>query len=184
ARYALEGSVHAAGAALQWLAAASGVARTALPIDEALSPDTEPALFVNTADGLGSPWWRRGDRREFLPAGGSLPQRLAAVVENMVFLLRVNLEQLEELRGPARRIVVAGGLSRNAALCQRLADGLQRRIHRLDGGEATIVGMWRRVSGSNAPGPGYLTLEPDPAPALERRYSQWRRQMPPVPPGQ
>lgn len=180
-RYALEGSVHAAGSELARLAVDSGIAAADLPFEEALSPDTETGIFVNTADGLGSPWWFRGRERQFIPAELPLAGRLAAVAENLVFLLRFNLERLEAKSGPAERIVVAGGLSRNERLCQRLADGLGRRVHRLHGGEATQIGMWRCLSGPKAPGPGYSEVAPGPVPGLEARYRRWRRHMPTVP---
>jgi len=181
ARYALEGSVHAAGSELTRLAADSGIAIADLPFDAALSRDTEAGMFMNTADGLGSPWWFRGRERRFIPAELTLAQRLAAVVENLVFLLRVNLELLEAKSGPSGYIVLTGGLSRNERLCQRLADGLGRRVRRLCGGEATQVGMWRCLSASKAPGPGYSELAPGPVPGLEARYRRWRRYMPSPP---
>lgn len=182
-QYGLEGSIHGAGSALDWLGEHAEIAGSDPDLDEALASDVGPALFLNTVDGLGSPWWSHGMKPGFVPATGiSARQRLAAVVESIVFMLRINLEQLALKRGPVKRVIVAGGLSCSESLCQRLADGLGRRVERLRGGEATSVGMWRRVSASNAPGPGYSIFEPVPAKDLENRYRDWRRHMPPVPP--
>lgn len=181
-QYALEASVHGAGSALNRLCAEEATDQVDSALDEALAPGIEPGLFLNTVDGLGSPWWCPGIRPEFVPAAGlDRQQRLAAVVESIVFLLRVNLEQLAAKRGPAGRVLVAGGLSRSERLCQHLADGLGCRIECLRGGEATSVGLWRRLSASREPGPGYRIIDPEASPALEDRYREWRRRMPPVP---
>ena len=181
-RYALEGSIHGAGSALNWLRARDSLENIEPAIDDALAAERAPGLFVNTVDGLGSPWWCPGRQPEFVPATGlSNRQRLAAVIESIVFLLRVNLEQLATKRGPVRRVRVTGGLSRSERLCQRMADGLGCRVERLRGGEGTITGLWRRLSGSAATSPGDQTFEPEDVPGLEDRYREWLQRMPPMP---
>lgn len=181
-RYAFEGSVHGAGSALNWLHDEHGVARRDRAIDEALAEESDPGLFLNTVDGLGSPWWCPGMQPQFVSVEDcSNRQRRAAVLESIVFLLRVNLEQLAAKGGPVRCVRVAGGLSRSERLCQRIADGLGCRVERLCGGEGTITGLWRRLSESSATGPGDQAFKPGDASGLEARYRQWRRRMPPVP---
>ena len=180
--YALEGSVHGAGSALKRLTAEHGIANVDQAIGKALGSEIRPGLFLNTVDGLGSPWWYAGGQPEFVPAAAlSDSQRVAAVVESIVFLLRVNLQLLVAKRGAVRCVRVAGGLSRSERLCQRLADGLRCRVERLRDGEATSLGVWRRLSGSHQPGPGYQTFEPETTPGLEERYRRWLAHMPDVP---
>ena len=181
-RYALEGSIHGAGSAVNWLRARDRIENIEPAFEDALNAERAPGLFLNTVDGLGSPWWCPGRPPEFVSANGlSNRQRLAAVIESIVFLLRVNLEQLATKRGPIRRVRVTGGLSRSERLCQCMADGLGCRVERLHSGEATSLGLWRRLSASRKPGPGYQTFDPEPAPGLENRYREWLRRMPAVP---
>lgn len=180
-RYALEGSVHGAGSALNRLHARDDPAGRGRAVEEALAEENAPGLFLNTVDGLGSPWWRSGGPPRFVPAEElSKRQCLAAVLESIVFLLRVNLERLAATQGPVREVLTAGGLSRSDGLCQRMADGLGCRIRRLRGAEATTTGLWRRLSGPAAPGPCFQPFEPRPNPDLEARYLDWGRHMPAV----
>ena len=101
--------------------------------------------------------------------------------DETLFLLRVNLDPLATKRGPVRRVRVTGGLSRSERLCQRMADGLGCRVERLRGGEGTVTGLWRRLSGSPATSPGEQAFEPEDVSGLEDRYREWLRRMPPMP---
>jgi glycerol kinase len=122
-RYALEGSIFAAGAALQWLR--DGLGLIADPAEsEALArsvASTEGVHFVPALAGLGSPHWApdarglvagltRGTRREHL---------VRAALEAIAYQTRDVLDALPG-RPPALR--VDGGATANGFLVQFLAD--------------------------------------------------------------
>lgn len=181
ARYALEGSLHGAGSALDWLAWQEGHELPFDQFDTVLDSVADPPLFLNTIDGLGSPWWQSGPDPGFLPnASVDFKPRLAGVLESVVFLARVNIDMLAGLGEPVRRVVISGGLSASDAFCQRLADSLGCELQRLGGSEATITGLWRCLSGSRADGPGVDVFTARANSALDERYRRWREVMPAV----
>jgi glycerol kinase len=122
-RYALEGSIFAAGAAVDWLrdglgllADATESAALARSVDS-----TDGVYFVPALTGLGSPHWApdarglvsgltRGTRREHL---------VRAALESVAFQTRDVLDALPR-RPPSLRI--DGGLTANEFLVQLLAD--------------------------------------------------------------
>ena len=123
ARYALEGSIFVAGAALQWLRDGLGVLGDVRE-SEALArsvPSSDGVHFVPALTGLGSPHWApearglvsgltRGTRREHL---------VRAALESIAFQTRDVLDALPE-RPPSLR--VDGGATENGFLTQFLAD--------------------------------------------------------------
>ena len=123
ARYALEGSIFVAGAALQWLRDGLGVLGE-VGESEALArsvPSSDGVHFVPALTGLGSPHWApearglvsgltRGTRREHL---------VRAALESVAFQTRDVLDALPE-RPPSLR--VDGGATENGFLTQFLAD--------------------------------------------------------------
>jgi glycerol kinase len=122
-RYALEGSIFVAGAAVQWLRDGLGLLGNVAE-SEALArsvPSTDGAYFVPALAGLGSPHWApdarglvagltRGTRREHL---------VRAALESIAYQTRDVLDALPE-RPPALR--VDGGATANGFLTQFLAD--------------------------------------------------------------
>jgi glycerol kinase len=122
-RYALEGSIFAAGAAVDWLRDGLGVLADAAE-SEALAravDSSEGVYFVPALAGLGSPHWApdarglvcgltRGTRREHLAR---------AALESIAFQTRDVLDALPA-RPPSLR--VDGGMTANGLLVQLLAD--------------------------------------------------------------
>ena len=96
--YMLEGTVNGAGSALDWFAARENVDIGALlPAVEAEAESLEPPLFLNGVSGLGSPFWA-GDFESRFVGDGTVAERLLAVIESIVFLIRVNLDELRPAR--------------------------------------------------------------------------------------
>jgi glycerol kinase len=122
-RYALEGSIFAAGAAVQWLRDGLGLLGDVRE-SEALArsvPSSDGVHFVPALAGLGSPHWApdargllcgvtRGTRREHV---------VRAALESIAFQTRDVLDALPE-RPPSLR--VDGGAAANGFLTQFLAD--------------------------------------------------------------
>ena len=146
--YSHEGTVNGAGSAIDWLRGC-----TALDVERALPglavrPGDDVPLFVNGVGGLGAPFWLPGFPVEFVgDADDSL--RLAAVVESIAFLLRINLDAMRRaatLHG-AR---ISGGMAGCDYLCQALADLCGFAVQRHALREATARGVAFLAAGEPA----------------------------------
>jgi glycerol kinase len=122
-RYALEGSIFAAGAAVDWLREGLGLLADAAE-SEALAASvasTEGVYFVPALTGLGSPHWAadargvvcgltRGTRREHL---------VRAALESIAYQTR---DVLDALPSRPRSLRIDGGVAANGFFVQFLAD--------------------------------------------------------------
>ncbi len=171
--FALEGTVNGAGAALAWFGEREGESIDTQDIDAALSTVRALPLFLNTVGGLGSPWWVAGVAPRFvgeIPAHGR-QERLAAVVESLVFLMAANLEAMREAGVPPTRLRASGGLARSDGLCMRLADLSGLPVTRMPEGEATARGVaWLAAGRPPWPSSPDRTFEPRQDAALAGRY--------------
>jgi glycerol kinase len=140
-RYALEGSIFAAGAAVQWLRDALGLlASSAESEDLARSVDsTDGVYFVPALTGLGSPHWApaargllcgltRGTRREHV---------VRAALEAIAYQVLDVVDALPERPAVLR---VDGGAAANAFLAQFLADALRLPVEVAAERETTALG--------------------------------------------
>ena len=141
-----------------------------------------PPLFLNGVSGLGSPFWVADFESRFI-GEGTAAERLLAVLESIVFLIRANLDELRP-HGPAlRRLVLTGGLSASDLFCQRLADVAALDVWRSREPEATARGLaWltgaQPAGWSKPPGDSFT---PRSVPVLERRWFAWLDAMPAIP---
>ena len=178
-RYAVEGTVNGAGAALRWFALRSGMplARALRLLPGWLAEAQEPPLFLNGVGGLGAPYWRPAFRSRFIGRGAT-PARMCAVLESVVFLLMEILERMRQGEARIQRIVASGGLAQVDGLCQRLADLSGLPVARLELHEATALGAARLAGGiaaMDAP-PEQLFMPADDH-ALQRRRARWQEAM-------
>lgn len=101
-------------------------------------------LFINGVSGLGSPFWRPDFVSEFVgdnAVASTAEEKLVAVMESILFLLKVNLEELQRESVEVHRIIISGGLSVLDGLCQRLADLSGLLVVRPSQSEATSKGL-------------------------------------------
>lgn len=175
--WALEGSVHGAASALNWLERQHGVS---LPHErwQTLRQDVvTPPLFLNSIDGLGSPWWQPGPEPGFVGADEAKTQPpealLLAALESIAFLIRANVNTMSKSLPRPQRVVICGGLSRSDMLCKLIADLLQCDLHRLEAVEGTALGLWCRLQDQALPASHFLPIGFKTAPALDQRYRQW-----------
>ena len=179
--YVLEGTVNGAGSALVEVERQLGIDADDAQrnIAQWLSTTAELPLFLNGVSGLGSPYWLPQFGAHFIGTG-SPAEKLAAVVESIVFLIQVNLEEMEALFIAPRRILVSGGLARLDGICQRLADVSAVQVYRPAECEATARGTafllagrpqhWPELS------PGTM-FQPQANAVLRQRYQRWRGAM-------
>ncbi len=143
--YALEGSIFATGAAVQWLRDGLGIIQEAAeigPLAESV-PDSGGVVFVPAFAGLGSPYWDPYARGTVLgiTRGSGRAEFARAVVEAMAYQTRDVVDamtaaagtQLEELR-------IDGGASGMPLLLQLQADQLGVTVLRSSVAETTALG--------------------------------------------
>lgn len=179
--YALEGTVNGAGSALTWISSQLGIDEKEIvhALPGWLRSSKQPPLFLNGVAGLGTPYLRPLFTSRFI-GDGSVAEKCVAVCESIVFLLQINLEEMSHTAGPARRIIMSGGLSNLDGICQRLADLSGIILLRLDDHEATIQGLARLLI--DTPGTALDKISsvkflPSDMPQLKARYAAWREEL-------
>ena len=175
-RWALEGSVHGAASAVAWLERTQDCSIRHERMEGLRDRIDQPPLFINSIDGLGSPWWCSGPEPAFVEEHdeGDVDARLLAVLESIAFLIATNVEAMNDSVTPPRRIVLSGGLSRSATLCGLIADILEIPVTRLESAEATALGLWCRLHDRALPGEHFQTVTGQHEKALMARYDRWR----------
>ena len=148
ATYALEGSVFAAGAAIQWLRDELRIIERA-DETEVLArslPDNQGVYMVPAFAGLGAPWWDMYSRGLVigLTRGSGRAHFARAALESIAYQTYDLLEAMEAdgaCGGVATRALrVDGGASANAFLLQYQADILNMAIERPRVLETTALG--------------------------------------------
>ncbi|MDA8390421.1 MAG: FGGY family carbohydrate kinase [Gammaproteobacteria bacterium] len=176
-----EGTVHGAGAALDWAAAHLGYAGLADQCGRLLGETGPRPLFVNAVGGLGSPYWRADIESRF-EGEGSTQDKAAAVFESIVFLIMENLLAISTASGPFTTILATGGLTACDALCQALADLAHTAVRRPLEREGTARGLAYLVAGGprSWPRTGGDVFPPQPREGMAARFAAWRTLMPPA----
>ena len=189
-RYAVDGGILTAGAAVEWL---RGIGL--LPGYEALDRFAGPwalergLAFVPALAGLGCPHWDRAARGCWLGLEqGTTPEDLRRAVLEGIALRAAELVEAMALRhGGIRRVSVDGGLSRSDAFVGLLAAAIGAPIDVAGAADLTALGVlhlclaatgetarphpggWRRVE-PDAPLPGTLRARFRHAVALSRAW--------------
>lgn len=152
--YALDGGVFAAGAMLDWLCDALGVAPTPAQLGELARtvPDARGARVLPALAGLGAPWWDPGARAVIAGIdGGTTRAHLArAALEGIAWRVAdIVAEIRREL--PVDALRVDGGLTNEPLLLELQASAIGVPVEAA-GADATVTG----VAGLAAAGAGLL----------------------------
>jgi glycerol kinase len=144
-QYALEGSIFATGAAIQWLRDGLGIISDASETEPlAMSvPDTGDAYLVPAFVGLGAPHWDPYARGAIVGiTRGTTKAHLArAAVEAMAYQTRDVVDAMTADTGvPLEELRVDGGASVMDLLCQFQADQLGVVVRRPAMAETTALG--------------------------------------------
>jgi glycerol kinase len=145
ARYALEGSIFIAGAAIQWLRDSLGIIRSAAEV-EALATSVEDSggvVFVPAFTGLGAPHWDPYARGAILGiTRGTTAAHIARAALEAIALQTA--EVLDAMRADSglelTELRVDGAASRNNLLMQIQADVAGVRVVRASISETTALG--------------------------------------------
>ena len=141
----LEGSVFAAGAAVQWLRDGLGLIRTAADIEPlaASVPDTDGVVFVPAFSGLGAPHWDPYARGTLvgISRGTGAAHIARAALEGIALQNADVIQSMQADAGmPISELRVDGGASRNDLLMQFQADILGVPVLRPRITETTALG--------------------------------------------
>ncbi|HEX4136063.1 MAG TPA: glycerol kinase GlpK [Bryobacteraceae bacterium] len=144
-KFAVEGSVFVAGAAIQWLRDQLGLIRTAHESEEVADsvPDSGGVYVVPAFVGLGAPHW---DSRALgvisgLTRGSTKAHIVRAALESIAFQSKELIDAMEADSGePVRELRVDGGATVNNFLMQFQADILGKQVVRPADVETTALG--------------------------------------------
>jgi len=143
--YALEGSIFATGAAVQWLRDGLGIIESAADSETlAAGVDSSDGVYVVPAFvGLGAPHWDQYARGTIIgiTRGTTRAHIARATLESIAFQTRDVVEAMEQESGVAMpELRVDGGAARNDLLMQIQADILGRPVVRAAVLETTALG--------------------------------------------
>lgn len=143
-RYALEGSIFMAGAAVQWLRDGIGIIESA-PESESLAKsidDNHGVYVVPAFTGLGAPHWRPDARGAIfgLTRATGRAELVRATLEAVAYQTYDLLEAMIKDGVSATTLRVDGGMAANSWLMQFLADLLDMNVERPPVMETTAVG--------------------------------------------
>ena len=144
-KYALEGSVFIAGAAIKWLRDGLGIIKSATETEAmAMSiPSSQGVYFVPAFSGLGAPYWDMYARGAIvgLTQGVNRNHIVRATLESLAYQTRDVFEAMEQDSGlKLRTLYVDGGASANNFLLQFQADILGVDVYRPANVETTAMG--------------------------------------------
>ncbi len=144
-RYALEGSVFVAGAAIQWLRDELRMVKSAPQSEEYASAveDTNGVYVVPAFTGLGAPYWNPYARGTIvgLTRGAKKEHFIRAALESLAYQSQDVLEAMEKDSGiRLKNLKVDGGASANNFLMQFQADIMNRDVVRPECIETTALG--------------------------------------------
>lgn len=144
-RYALEGSVFVAGAAIQWLRDEMRMIKSAAQSEDYAKAveDTEGVYVVPAFTGMGAPYWNSYARGIVtgLTRGASKEHFIRATLESLAYQTAEVIEAMEKDAGmPLENLRVDGGASANNFLMQFQADILGKDVLRPRCIETTALG--------------------------------------------
>lgn len=177
--YVTEGTVNGAASALDWLQITHSVDTSPENLNKWLQEKCDPPLFLNGVSGLGAPYWATDFNTAFVGDGDD-GQKAVAVIESIIFLLHINLQEMQKQASPPLQIQITGGLSGLDGLCQRLSDVVGLPVYRPVEREATARGTAYLVADCPSEWPEQdigVWFKPKENDALKKRYQKWQKAM-------
>lgn len=180
-QYVLEGTINGAGSAIDFVSDELNLENTYDNLCDWLhnSRNGHDAdfnqLFLNGVSGLGAPFWVPDFKSSFVHSS-SEQDKIVAVVESIIFLIRENIEEMMKLSSPPEQIQISGGLAVQDEICQRLADLTQLSVYRTVECEATARGLAYKLAGEPKIWPEIGIGEwfkPKENMGLQKRFSEW-----------
>lgn len=189
-RYALEGSVFVAGAAIQWLRDELKMIYDAAQSEyyAGLVDDSDGVVVVPAFTGLGAPYWQMYARGAIfgLTRGTKREHIVRATLESIAYQTLDILKAMEEDTGfKVPRLQVDGGAAANNFLMQFQADILEAAVVRQKITETTAlgaaylagleVGVWDSIDQLRALQSDVKVFHPTKSQDwIDRHYAQWQ----------
>ncbi len=159
-KYALEGSIFIAGAAVKWLRDSLKIIKTAAETQEICekTDSTNGVYFVPAFSGLGAPFWNMEAKATIsgLTLGSTANHIVRATIEAIAYRTKDVINAMyEDSQIKLQKLLVDGGVSTNDFLMQFQADILNTKVIRPKNTETTALG----IAFMTAIGLGIYTLE-------------------------
>lgn len=180
-QYVLEGTINGAGSAIDLVS-------KQLKIDDAFENLSDwlnktrnrhdndfTQIYLNGVSGLGAPFWVPDFESQFIHDSNE-QDKIVAVVESIIFLIRENIEEMMKLSSPPEQIQITGGLAIQDEICQRLSDLTQLPVYRPVECEATARGVAYKLAGEPKiwPETGIGDwFKPEENKGLQKRFCEW-----------
>jgi len=180
-QYVLEGTINGAGSAIEFVSKELNIEHALDSLEEWLHSTRNghdnnfKQLYLNGISGLGAPFWVANFKSMFLHESSD-KDKIIAVVESIIFLIRENINEMLKLSSPPEQIQITGGLTVQDEICQRLADLTKLAVYRPIECEATARGLAYKLSGEPKVWPEKEVGEwfkPQKNTGLQARYEQW-----------
>lgn len=189
-RYALEGSVFVAGAAIQWLRDELKLIYDAAQSEyyAGLVDDSDGVVVVPAFTGLGAPYWQMHARGAIfgLTRGTKREHIVRATLESIAYQTRDILQAMQDDTGlKVPRLQVDGGAAANDFLMQFQADILAAPVVRQRITETTAlgaaylagleVGVWDSIDQLRSLRSDVTSFKPSKSQSwIEEHYAQWQ----------
>ncbi len=180
-QYVLEGTINGAGAAIDFVSKELNIKNAFENLKQWLektsnSHDQEfSQIYLNGVSGLGAPFWIPDFESRFLHSSNE-QDKIVAVVESIIFLIRENIQEMKKLSSPPEQIQITGGLTVQDEICQRLSDLTQLPVYRPVECEATARGVAYKLAGEPKiwPETGIGDwFKPQENKGLQKRFCEW-----------
>ncbi len=143
--YGLEGSIFAAGAAVQWLRDGIKLIRNAADTEAIAmaNPDSHGVYLVPAFTGLGAPYWDANARGAILglTRDSGIEDIVTATLQSVCYQTRDLLSAMASDGVEPELIRVDGGMAANDWVCQCLSDILRITVDRPEITETTALGV-------------------------------------------
>jgi len=182
-QYVLEGTINGAGSAIDCMSKELKIDNAFDNLSEWLEQtrnghdDNFHQLFLNGISGLGAPFWVPDFKSVFIHESNE-SDKIVAVVESIIFLIRENIDEMLKLSSPPEQIQITGGLTVQNEICQRLADLTGLPVYRPVECEATARGLAYMLADEPKIWPETTVgdwFKPQENPGLQERFEQWHR---------
>ena len=180
-QYVLEGTINGAGSAIDCISKELALENVLDNLDGWLKQTSNgqdqnfTQLFLNGVSGLAAPFWVPDFKSQFVHESSD-QDKMVAVVESIIFLIRENINEMLKLSSPPEQIQISGGLSVQNEICQRLADLTGLPVYRPVECEATARGLAYMLAGEPKIWPETNVGEwfkPQENLGLQKRFTQW-----------
>lgn len=180
-QYVLEGTINGAGSAIEYVSKELEIKDAFENLGEWLHQTRNgydedfSQLFLNGISGLGSPFWVPDFKSVFINESND-EDKIVAVVESIIFLIRENIDEMLKLSSPPEQIQITGGLTVQNEICQRLADLTGLPVYRPVECEATARGLAYLLAGEPKIWPETTLGEwfkPEENHGIQERFEQW-----------